>query len=92
MLNYGKTDAPAAYFGSVPLLMLAGHVLGGWMMARAALICHETDSKTSFALKKRASAYFYGQHVLLPALGLVAAITAGRQGIETGGALLIINN
>ena len=89
MLNYGKTDAPAAYFGSVPLLMLAGHVLGGWMMARAALICHETDSKTSFALKKRASAYFYGQHVLLPALGLVAAITAGRQGIETGGALLI---
>lgn len=87
MLANGKSDPAAAYFGSVPLLMLAGYVFGGWMMARSALICHNNADSSSFAMQKKASAFFYGQHVLLPALGAVAAITAGHQGVETGAAL-----
>lgn len=84
MLTHGKSDAAAAYFGSVPLLMLTGHVLGGWMMARAALICHQAQDTSTFSEHKKASAYFYGQQILMPALGSVAAITAGHQGVEMG--------
>lgn len=39
LLEHAKTDIRAVYAGSVPYLMLTGYVLGGWHMARAALVC-----------------------------------------------------
>lgn len=39
VLEHMKTDIRAIYAGSVPYLMLTGYVLGGWQMARAALVC-----------------------------------------------------
>ena len=36
-----KTDIKAVFAGSVPYLRLAGIVLGGWQMARAALIAQQ---------------------------------------------------
>jgi len=39
VLEHAKTDIRAVYAGSVPYLMLTGYVLGGWHMARAALVC-----------------------------------------------------
>lgn len=86
MLAHGKTDPAAAYFGSVPLLMLAGYVLGGWMMGKAALVCVE-HAHEPFNQYKLASAYFYGQHVLMPALGAVSAITTGHQGVNAAALL-----
>jgi acyl-CoA dehydrogenase len=70
----------AGFFGSVPLLMLTGHVLGGWMMGRAALIAHAKQEQEPFYAQKLASAAFYGQTVLMPSLGLVHAVRAGAAG------------
>lgn len=39
VLEHSKTDIRAVYAGSVPYLMLTGYVLGGWHMARAAMVC-----------------------------------------------------
>jgi hypothetical protein len=62
--------------------MLTGSVLGGWMMARSALIAQTKTAVEPFYAQKLASAVFYGQSVLLPSLGLVHAVRAGVQGVE----------
>jgi alkylation response protein AidB-like acyl-CoA dehydrogenase len=83
VLAHGKTDAAAVYFGSVPMLMLAGDVLGGWMMARAALAGLKPElGNDSFAVKKREAALLYGDLVLMPGLGRAHQVTAGRTAIK----------
>lgn len=52
----------AVFFGSVPFLMLSGVVLGGWMMARSALLC--TQAQTDFMRKKLSTAICYAVYVL----------------------------
>ena len=52
----------AVYFGSVPFLMLAGVLLGGWMMARSALVCAQPE--TDFERKKLSTALCYAVYVL----------------------------
>lgn len=52
----------AVYFGSVPFLMLAGVLLGGWMMARSALVC--AFPKTDFERKKLSTAVCYAAYVM----------------------------
>ena len=42
VLDHAKSDPRAVYSGSVPYLMLTGYVLGGWLFARAALVCMKT--------------------------------------------------
>ena len=75
-------DIRAAYSGSVPYLMLAGVALGGWQLARAALVARAklADSDDSFYRAKIATARFFADHVLSTAPALLAAIEAGGAG------------
>lgn len=81
MACYSQSPA-ASFFGSVPLLMLSGYVLGGQMMARAALIALPKQHQEPFYAEKLASACFYASHVLAPALGLADAVHASATGLD----------
>jgi len=75
-----KSELAGAYFGSVPLLMLAGDVLGGWMLARSALACENSTSTidADFARTKKYAASLYGDMVLMPGLGQAHLIKQGK--------------
>lgn len=78
LLEQAATDPHAAGSASVSLLMLAGVVLGGWHMARAAAVCTEDgQSDVAFAEAKKMTATFYAAHVLPRAASLRQVATAG---------------
>jgi hypothetical protein len=72
----GDPHAPGT--ASVNLLMLLGTVLGGWLMARAALAVSAEGAgfDASFAEAKRQTAAFYCSHVLPRATAYQRAATA----------------
>jgi len=78
-----KVDIRAVYAGSVPYLKLAGTVVAGWNMARAALAAQakiaagDTDP---FYTAKIATARFYADHILSLAPGLRNSIVNGAVG------------
>lgn len=80
-----KSDIKGVFAGSVLYLKLAGVVLGGWQMARAALIADrklkagEGDAK--FYQAKVATARFFADHILSQAAGYRAAIVGGSAGV-----------
>lgn len=83
VLSHGKTEPAAVYFGSVPLLMMAGDVLGGWMMGRAAIASiNPALASDPTARQKRESACLYGDLVLVPGLGRAHQVTAGLTNIK----------
>lgn len=80
MLEHAREDVRGVFMGSVPLLMLAGVVHGGWQLARAALVCSQRQSAGSageFHRRKLATAVFYAAHVLPRAQGYSDSIAAG---------------
>ncbi|NUT60602.1 acyl-CoA dehydrogenase [Herbaspirillum sp. C9C3] len=76
-----KSDIKAVFAGSVAYLKMAGVVLGGWQMARAAAIAAgklksgEGDGK--FFEAKLATARFYAEQILPQALAYRTAIVDG---------------
>ena len=79
-----KTDIRAVFAGSVPYLMLSGVVIGGWNMARAALVAQAKISggdKDPFYASKIITARFYADHILTRAGGLRASIVGGAEGV-----------
>ncbi|OBV39327.1 acyl-CoA dehydrogenase [Janthinobacterium psychrotolerans] len=80
-----KTDIKAVFAGSVPYLKLAGIVLGGWQMARAAVAAQqrlgEGSGDAAFYKAKISTARFFADHVLSQAPGLRAAIVDGSAGV-----------
>jgi alkylation response protein AidB-like acyl-CoA dehydrogenase len=80
-----KSDPRAVFAGSVVYLKLAGIVLGGWQMARAALVARQKlDAGTGDAAFYRAkicTARFFADHILSQADGLRHAIVAGSAGV-----------
>jgi hypothetical protein len=80
-----KSDVRAVFAGSVPYLKLAGIVLGGWQMARAALIAQRKldagEGDAAFYRAKIATARFFADHILSQAGGLRHAIVAGSAGV-----------
>lgn len=80
-----KTDIKAVFAGSVPYLKLAGIVLGGWQMARAALISQDKlqagEGDSSFYKAKIATARFFADHILSAAQGLRTSIVEGSAGV-----------
>ena len=80
-----KSDIKGVFAGSVPYLKLAGIVLGGWQMARAALISQQKltagDGDASFYKAKIATARFFADHFLTQAAGIGASITDGSAGV-----------
>ena len=80
-----KADIKAVFSGSVPYLKLAGIVLGGWQMARAALISQQKlnagEGDASFYKAKISTARFFADHFLSQAGGIRASIVEGSAGV-----------
>ena len=78
-----KTDIKAVFAGSVPYLKLAGIVLGGWQMGRAALAASaklKQGEDSAFYLAKIGTARFFAEHYLVQAEGLKTSIVSGSIG------------
>jgi 3-(methylthio)propanoyl-CoA dehydrogenase len=78
-----KADLVAALAGSVPFLRLAGTALGGWLLARSALVAQTRlatrDGDPAFLEAKLITARFYAEVVLPPALAQLGPLkAAGR--------------
>ena len=84
MVANAKSDIRSVYAGSVPYLKLAGTVIAGWNMARAALAAQakitagDTDP---FYTAKIATARFYADHILTQAPALRGSIIGGAAGV-----------
>jgi butyryl-CoA dehydrogenase len=80
-----KSDVRGVFAGSVPYLKMAGVVLGGWQMARAALIAQQRldagEGDAKFYQAKIGTARFYADHFLSQAPGSRDAIVAGSAGV-----------
>ena len=80
-----KLDVRAVFAGSVLYLKLAGIVLGGWQMGRAALVAQQKlqsgEGDVAFFKAKIATARFFADHVLSGAGGLRTAIVEGAAGV-----------
>ena len=80
-----ESDIKSVFAGSVPYLKLCGITLGGWQMARAALIAHRmlaADTKDAdFCRAKIATARFYADHVLSQATSYRTAVVEGGVGV-----------
>ena len=78
-----KADLVTALAGSVPFLRLAGTALGGWLLARSALVAQTRlatrDGDPAFLEAKLITARFYAEVVLPPALAQLGPLkAAGR--------------
>jgi alkylation response protein AidB-like acyl-CoA dehydrogenase len=80
-----KSDIKAVFSGSVPYLKMAGIVLCGWQMARAALIAQKKldagEGDARFYQAKIGTARFFADHLLSQAAGYRAAIVGGSAGV-----------
>jgi alkylation response protein AidB-like acyl-CoA dehydrogenase len=80
-----KTDVKAVFAGSVTYLKLAGIVLGGWQMARAALAAQKRldagEGDAAFYRAKIGTARFFADHILSQAPGLCTSIVDGAAGV-----------
>ncbi len=80
-----KSDIKGVFAGSVLYLKLAGIVLGGWQMARAALVAQQKldagEGDAAFLRAKIGTARFFADHILSGAGGLRSAIAEGSAGV-----------
>ena len=80
-----KLDIKAVFSGSVPYLKLAGITLGGWQMARAAIIAQQKldagSGDASFYDAKIGTARFFADHFLAQSSGLRSSIIDGSAGV-----------
>jgi alkylation response protein AidB-like acyl-CoA dehydrogenase len=83
LLEQGPLDPNNAGSASVNLLMLAGVVVGGWQMARAALaiVNGAASDDPSFAEAKVQTVRFYALHIMPKASGLADAAMAGADAV-----------
>jgi len=73
----------AAFAGSVPYLMLAGNLVGGWQLGRSLLVAVDrlaAGDDVPFMTAKIATARFYGDHILSKAPGVRDSIVDGADG------------
>jgi alkylation response protein AidB-like acyl-CoA dehydrogenase len=78
-----KGDLVSALAGSVPFLRLAGTALGGWLLAKGALVAQQRlatrEGDPAFNEAKLVTARFYAEVVLPPALAQLGPLkAAGR--------------
>jgi butyryl-CoA dehydrogenase len=83
MAQSAKADLVVALAGSVPFLRLAGTALGGWLLARSALVAQgrlaSRDGDLAFLEAKIVTARFYAEVILPPALAQLGPLkAAGR--------------
>jgi hypothetical protein len=87
LLSAAAQDARLPAAAAVPLLKLMGVVLGGYQMARAAKIAAAKlasgSGDAAFHDAKVKTAWFYAEHILTQAPGLLASITRGAATVMT---------
>jgi 3-(methylthio)propanoyl-CoA dehydrogenase len=80
-----KSDIKGVFAGSVPYLKLAGIVLCGWQLARAALVAERKlkagEGDAQFYKAKIATARFFADHFLSQAAAYRTAIIEGSAGV-----------
>jgi alkylation response protein AidB-like acyl-CoA dehydrogenase len=78
-------DIQSALAGATPYLRQLGTVLGGWLMARAALVVLSgpPEFDPEFLADKMVTARFYGEQLLPTAGGLVPAVEGGAGLLES---------
>jgi 3-(methylthio)propanoyl-CoA dehydrogenase len=85
VVSAGKSDPRAVYAGSVPYLKLAGIVLSGWQMGRAALVARSLidagAADEAFLKAKIGTARFHADHILTLSAGLSSSIVEGSVGV-----------
>jgi acyl-CoA dehydrogenase len=83
LLEQGPLDPNTAGSASVNLLMLAGTVVGGWQMARAALaiVKGAASDDPIFAEGKLQTVRFYAQHIMPKARSLADAAMVGADAV-----------
>lgn len=93
LLAYHATTPDRALAIAVPFLKLAGTVMGGWLMARAADVAARTlaagTSDQEFLQAKLATARFYAEHMLPQALSFLAIVKGGAAAVAEADAALI---
>jgi len=79
-----RSDVRAVFAGSVLYLKLAGVVLGGWQLARAALAARRLldagEGDAAFLAAKIGTARFFADHILSQAATLRHSIVSGAAG------------
>ncbi len=81
VVRQGKRDPNAVFAGSVPYVKLAGLVLSGWQMARAALVADQKRAADpSFYGAKVLTAQCFAEHLLPHAAALATSIVTARNG------------
>jgi butyryl-CoA dehydrogenase len=80
-----KSDIKGVFAGSVPYLKLAGIVLGGWQLGRAALIANQklqsAAGDSNFYQAKIGTARFFAEHILSQADAYRISIVEGSSGV-----------
>jgi alkylation response protein AidB-like acyl-CoA dehydrogenase len=83
MLVKYDAEPRAAAAGAVPFLKLTGTVIGGWLMARAALVARERlavdDGAADLYRSKLITARYFAEHVLPEASAMRDAIVNGAE-------------
>ncbi len=80
LLDPTNNDIDTKFAGATPFLHMTGTVVGGWLMARAALAAHHKAANggdRSFLEAKIVTARFYADHVLPRVHALLPEITQG---------------
>ncbi len=81
VLKQAKSDPNAVFAGSVPYLELAGVVLAGWQMARAALVAQAKQAQDpSFYGAKISTAQCFAEHVLPHAAAMATSVLSAKNG------------
>ena len=84
VVDQTRASPNAVFAGSVPYLMLAGTVVGGWQMARSLIVAEERlaeGADTEFMRAKIATARFYADHILNKAPTLRDSIVEGAESV-----------
>jgi butyryl-CoA dehydrogenase len=80
-----KSDIKGVFAGSVPYLKLAGIVLGGWQLGRAALVATQklqsATGDSNFYQAKIGTARFFAEHILSQADAYRISIVEGSSGV-----------
>jgi len=85
IVSTSKDRPNAAYAGSVPYVMLAGHLVSGWQMARALIAAERRlasgDADADFLRAKVTTSRFHAEHLLSRVPGLRDEIVEGAESV-----------
>jgi 3-(methylthio)propanoyl-CoA dehydrogenase len=86
-----SSRADAAMAVSVPYLMLSGYVMGGWLLARSAVVAagKKDAAERAFCEAKIHTASFYAEQVLSQAFALARTVRSGAASVVGTDAALL---